>query len=85
METVALYVGNLPFNATKNLIGELFANFKPSSIAFASGRNFAYVEILPENQDAAIDELNGTLMGDHALIVKVADYTESRTNEARAL
>lgn len=79
MSTIALFVGNLPINFSQEQLEELFSPYQPTSVSSAPGRNFAYVE-LPEDQvEDAISNLNGSLMGNHMLVVKRADYMEPRT------
>lgn len=78
MSTTALYVGNLPFNISHQQISDLFHKFNPSTVAFVQGRNFAYVDVCADHALAAVEAMNGHLVGKHNLIVKEADYLEPR-------
>ena len=76
-----IYVGNLPFSATEAEVEELFAQFGavarvnlPTDRETGRPRGFGFVEMANDQEgDAAIQGLNGTMMGGRSL----------RVNEAR--
>ncbi|MBN2431417.1 MAG: RNA-binding protein [Acidobacteria bacterium] len=75
-----IYVGNLPFRATKEEIGELFERYgevHDVDLIFdrdtGRPRGFGFVEMDDEPAEAAIAALNGTDFGGRTL----------RVNEAR--
>ncbi len=79
MSSTALFVGNLPFNASSQGIYDLFRPYCPISVAFASGRNFAYVEVHADQAEKIIRDLDGHCLNHHEISVKLADYREPRT------
>jgi RNA recognition motif-containing protein len=76
-----LYVGNLPFHATEDLIQKHFAAAgEVSSVQLmidrvsGQSRGFCFVEMsTPEGVKKAIDELNGVELGGRSLRVDVAE------------
>lgn len=78
MSTVALYIGNLPYSVSRQQILEMVSEFDPISLSFAPGRNFAYVELNEHQVEPALESLSDCSIGDHQLLVKLADYTEPR-------
>ena len=75
-----IYVGNLPYTATEDELRELFAEHgSVESISVITDREtgrprgFAFVEMSPEEADAAIESLDGHSLGGRSL----------RVNEAR--
>jgi len=75
-----IYVGNLPFRATREEISELFERFgevHEVDLIFdrdtGRPRGFGFVEMDDESADTAIEALNGTDFGGRTL----------RVNEAR--
>lgn len=79
MTRTALYVGNLPFSASNEQLRDLFSLYGPLSVAFVQGRNFAYVDVDTSFAEAAISALDGHMLGNRMILVKVADYTEPRS------
>ena len=76
-----LYVGNLPFHATEDLIAQHFtAAGEVASVqlmldrATGQSRGFCFVEMAnPEGAQKAISELNGQELGGRSLRVDVAE------------
>ncbi len=75
-----IYVGNLPYTATEDEIRELFApHGSVESVSLITDREtgrprgFGFVEMSPEEADAAIEALDGASLGGRSL----------RVNEAR--
>lgn len=79
MASTALFVGNLPFSTSHQGLKDLFRAYNPISVAFASGRNFAYVEVHPDQAESIIQDLDGHRFNDHEISVKLADFREPRT------
>ncbi len=81
-----LYVGNLPFSATENDIGNAFAaagNVTKVSIVMdretQRPRGFAFVEMGSDaDAEAAVAQLNGSNMGGRAIVVNIARPREER-------
>lgn len=78
-----IYVGNLPFSATENEIRELFIDYgEVHSVRLIMDRDtgkprgFGFVEMEPENADAAISALNGESFGGRGLKVNEAKERE---------
>jgi len=75
-----LYVGNLPFQTTKEELHTLFESYgtvervtMPRDIATGEARGFAFVEMEDENAAAeAIRALNGSKLGGRTLLVNRA-------------
>ena len=75
-----IYVGNLPYTATEDEIRELFAEHgSVESVSLITDREtgrprgFGFVEMSPDEADAAIEALDGASLGGRSL----------RVNEAR--
>lgn len=79
MVSTALYIGNLPFSASPEQLADLFSLYGPVRVAFVQGRNFAYIDVDSSFAEAAIAALDGHMIGNHMIFVKVADYTEPRS------
>ena len=82
-----LYVGNLPFSATEDTLGEFFAQsgVNPSAVNLirdrftGQSRGFAFVEINnDEEADRAVNSLNGQNFGGRNLVVNEARPQEQR-------
>ena len=78
--TKTIYVGNLPFSSSEDQLNELFGRFGAvHSINLISDREtgrprgFGFVQMEPEEAEAAIEALNGSELGGRVL----------RVNEAR--
>jgi cold-inducible RNA-binding protein len=80
METMNIFVGNLPFTATTADLEELFGEYGAIDSAAVindretgRSRGFGFVE-MPDNAEAskAIEELNGYELGGRALTVNEA-------------
>ena len=74
-----IYVGNLPFTATEDEVRGLFANHGDiGSVSLITDREtgrprgFGFVEMSPEDADAAIKALDGQEMGGRNLRVNEA-------------
>jgi RNA recognition motif-containing protein len=80
MSTTSLYVRNLPFNISLEQLQQLFKPFGPQAVYFAQGRYFAYVDVQESKARAAVQALDGFVLGAHVLAVKQADFTELRTS-----
>ena len=82
-----LYVGNLPFSATEESLGEFFSQsgVNPSAVNLirdrftGQSRGFAFVEISnDEEADRAVNTLNGQNFGGRNLVVNEARPQEQR-------
>ncbi len=81
-----LYVGNLPFDTTEDVIREMFAQngtvvsvalIKDRATGFSKG--FGFVEMGSQSEaQAAIKALNGRVVGDRPLSVSIARPREER-------
>lgn len=85
MDTRTLYVGNLPWSATKEDLAALFSNYtqvKSSRIIMdrASGRSrgFGFIEVEDDNIEAIIEKMNGKDMGGRELIVNEAKPRQAK-------
>ncbi|MDR1677937.1 MAG: RNA-binding protein [Deltaproteobacteria bacterium] len=80
-----IYVGNLPFSSTQAEISDLFSQYGTvHSVNLISDREtgrprgFGFVEMDPEQAQAAIDALNGSELGGRSLRVNEARGREDR-------
>ncbi len=80
-----LYVGNLPFSATENEIETAFSAYgEVNSVSLITDREtgrakgFGFVEMNDEQAKAAMAALNGTNMGERAMVVNEARPKEER-------
>lgn len=81
-----IYVGNLPFVATSETLGEIFASFgevASSKIVMdrdtGRSKGFGFVEMSDDNQaNAAIEKLHGSDYAGRALTVNEARPMEKR-------
>ena len=84
--TRTLYVGNLPWSATKEDLAAFFANYAPvksSRIITDPGsgrsRGFGFIEIEDEeNVDQIIEAVNGKDMGGREIIVNEAKPRQTK-------
>jgi RNA recognition motif-containing protein len=81
-----IYVGNLPFSSTQAEISDLFSRFGTvHSVNLISDREtgrprgFGFVEMDPDQAQAAIDALNGSELGGRSLRVNEARGREDRS------
>jgi len=82
-----LYVGNLPYETTKEELYTLFKPYDtveritiPRDMATGQARGFAFVEMQDENAAAeAIRALNGSKLGNRTLVVNKAHPSPRRT------
>lgn len=77
MANKSLYVGNISYSATEDSLKTAFAAFSPSVVRIIEGRGFAFVEVPPEQMDAAIDAMNGKSVDGRNLTVNEAKPRES--------
>lgn len=83
-----IYVGNLPFSATRDNLNELFTPFGTvDSVKIVTDRDtgrskgFGFVEMSTDDEaQAAIDKLNGSDMGGRSIVVNEARPMEPRNN-----
>ena len=80
-----IYVGNLPFSSTQAEISDLFSRFGTvHSVNLISDREtgrprgFCFVEMDPDQAQAAIEALNGSELGGRSLRVNEARGREER-------
>ncbi|MDR0621909.1 MAG: RNA-binding protein [Deltaproteobacteria bacterium] len=80
-----IYVGNLPFSSTQAEISDLFSRFGTvHSVNLISDREtgrprgFGFVEMDPDQAQAAIEALNGSELGGRSLRVNEARGREER-------
>ncbi|MDR3135108.1 MAG: RNA-binding protein [Deltaproteobacteria bacterium] len=80
-----IYVGNLPFSSTQAEISDLFSRFGTvHSVNLISDREtgrprgFGFVEMDPDQAQAAIDALNGSELGGRSLRVNEARGRDDR-------
>ena len=71
-----VYVGNLPFDCTKEEVAELYSEygevnevFFPRNAETGTGRGFAFITMKEEDADAAIEGTNGQQFGGRKLVV----------------
>jgi len=82
-----IYVGGLPYSATESDVESLFASAgSVASVSIVTDRytgqakGFGFVEMASDSEaDAAINSLNGTIMGGRTLTVNEARPREERT------
>ncbi len=74
-----LYVGNLPYSANDDSLGQFFANYNPTAASVITDRDsgrsrgFGFVKFDDDAQaDKAVEELNGQEMDGRALTVREA-------------
>ncbi|MDR0355210.1 MAG: RNA-binding protein [Deltaproteobacteria bacterium] len=84
-----IYVGNLPFSSTQAEISDLFGRFGTvHSVNLISDREtgrprgFGFVEMDPDQAQAAIEALNGSELGGRSLRVNEARGREERNNRS---
>ena len=83
-----IYVGNLPFSATKDSLGDLFSPFGTvDSVKIVTDRDtglskgFGFVEMSNDDEaQTAIDKLNGSDMGGRSIVVNEARPMEPKSN-----
>ena len=85
-----IYVGNLPFTATQNEVGDLFASYGAvHSVNLINDREtgrprgFGFVEMDDEPALAAIEALNGKEIGGRSLRINEARGREDRDRGER--
>lgn len=77
-------MGNLPWSATEEDLGQAFAKFDVKSCRVISdretgrSRGFGFVEIADEDAERAIQEMEGYVMDDRVLVVNEAQPRPSR-------
>lgn len=75
-----LFIGSFPLNTQEQTLKDLFTACGPVSsfqlikdVASGASRGFGFVEMTTdEGAQAAIEKLNGTLIGDRKIVVKMA-------------
>lgn len=75
-----LYVGNIPRSCNETTLLALFAAFGGANVRIIEGRGFAFVDVDPEQMQAAIQATNGTLFEGRALNVSEAKPREEMFN-----
>ncbi|WP_341502797.1 RNA-binding protein [Gallaecimonas sp. GXIMD4217] len=87
IDTVTLYVGNLPYRANEQAVQNLFARYgKVLSVRLMKDkqtgrrRGFGFVEMLKEDAQAAINELNDSQFQDRTLKVREAKERKDQDN-----
>ena len=82
---MTIFVGNLPFNASEEEVGELFAPFgEVQAVRLITDREtgrprgFGFVEMEQGEAQAAIEALNGTEMGGRTLRINEAEERKPR-------
>ncbi len=82
---MTIFVGNLPFSASEEEVGELFAPFgEVQAVRLITDREtgrprgFGFVEMEQEDAQAAIEALNGTEMGGRTLRINEAEERKPR-------
>ena len=88
MASNKLYVGNLPYSITSDILGEMFAEFGEVVSAniiidkrFNRSKGFGFVEFKTDEEAAkAIEAMNGKDNEGRAMVVNVARPMEPRTD-----
>ncbi len=82
MQLSKLYVGNLPYSATKEQLQELFgAHGSVQSVTIIEGKGFGFVEMSSSQEaEAAKNALNGTDFGGRTLKIDEARPIKPREN-----
>ena len=82
---MTIFVGNLPFNASEEEVGELFAPFgEVQAVRLITDREtgrprgFGFVEMEQGEAQSAIEALNGTEMGGRTLRINEAEERKPR-------
>lgn len=82
---MTIFVGNLPFSASEEEVGELFAPFgEVQAVRLISDREtgrprgFGFVEMGDDDARSAIEALNGTEMGGRTLRINEAEERKPR-------
>jgi len=79
-----LYVGNLPYQTTEQDLTDLFS--RVGQVTFATvitdrdtgrSKGFGFIEMSDEEAQSAIDQLNGTTLGNRAILVNQARERQS--------
>ena len=77
--TTTIYVGNLPYSSSAEEIGEMFSQYGVvhsvnliTDRETSRPRGFGFVQMDPQEADAAIEALNGSDMGGRTLRVNEA-------------
>ncbi|HEY8463680.1 MAG TPA: RNA-binding protein [Bacillota bacterium] len=83
--SVTLYVGNLPWSATKEDLASFFSSYtevKSSRIITEPGtgrsRGFGFIEIEADDIESVINEFNGKDMGGREIIVNEAKPRQTK-------
>lgn len=86
MSSAKLYVGNLNFHTTEDVLKELFARHgEVSSVNILQGRGFGFVEMAtPDAAREAKGRLNGSELDGRKLIVNDARPQSGRPGAGRA-
>ncbi len=73
MATKSLYVGNLPYSVTEQVLSDFFAPYGPvTEVRIVEGRGFGFVDVPAENVEAAIEATNNKDFGGRTLTVNEA-------------
>jgi len=78
-EGTRVYVGNLPFDCTQEELMSMFSEygkvlqcFQPADRETGRPRGFAFIQMVDEEANAAIEGLNGSMFGGRQLTVNVS-------------
>ncbi len=84
----SIYVGNMPYNKSENDVRDLFAEYGTvhsvkliSDMYTGQSKGFGFVEMEPEEGEAAIQSLNGVDFGGRN--IKVNEARERNSNRSR--
>lgn len=77
MANKSLYVGNISYSATEESLKTAFEAYSPSVVRIVEGRGFAFIEVAPDQMDAAIDAMNGKTVDGRNLTVNEAKPREN--------
>jgi RNA recognition motif-containing protein len=77
MATKTLYVGNIPYSANTDTLTAAFASYGASNVRIIEGRGFAFIDVNPDQLEAAIADMNGKSMEGRTLTVNEARPREN--------
>lgn len=80
MANKTLYVGNLPYSATESQLTSYFANYGATNARIVEGRGFGFVDVAPDQIEAAISDKHNGQMDGRTLTVNEAKPREPRSD-----